>query len=101
MRKKSVSIKIDANIYNSAAEVLKTRGTNIETWIMLQLRAFSNGGPTLLSLKDKMPFGKYAGAIIEDIVRGDLRYVTWMLAQDFATKYDSDVHGLASELAAQ
>lgn len=98
MRKKSVSIKVDATVYNQAAEVLKSRGTDIETWFKLQLRAFSRSGKSLLCLKDKIPFGKYAGELVEDVVRADTAYAIWMVAQNYTTKFDTDVHQLVQEL---
>jgi uncharacterized protein (DUF3820 family) len=98
MKQRSITIKVDLTIYKDATATLKARGTDVETWFRLQLCAFAKSGKAILSLTDKMPFGKYQGALVEDVVRADTKYATWMVAQDYSTKFNSDVLGLIQEL---
>lgn len=97
-RAKMVTLRLDAELYAKASKTLKARGTDIDTWIKLQLKAFSGANVGLLKLNDKMPGGKYIGECVEDVIRVDLSYAKWMMKQDWATKYDTDVHELVNEL---
>lgn len=98
-RKRTITIKVDASLYAEANTVLKDRGTDIDTWVQLQLRAFAKGGKALIHLSDKMPFGKYQGELVENVVRADTKYAAWMVSQDFSSKYHPDVLALVSELS--
>ena len=98
-RTKSIAVKVDALLYKEATTVLKSRGTDIETWVTLQLRAFAKSGKSMLGLRDKISFGKYQGALVEDIIRGDLKYAIWLLGQNGSIKWESAVLELAHQLS--
>ena len=53
----------------------------------------------MLTLADKIPFGKYSGELVEDICRADPAYVEWMAANATSAKFDVDVLGLLSQLS--
>lgn len=96
-RSRKISVKIDSSVYAAAAATLKARGIGLNTWLTLQLRAFACASKPIVGLADKMPFGKYYGDTVENVVRGDLAYATWML-DHWPDRYTSEVHELANEL---
>lgn len=77
-RNRNITIKIEGTLYKQAMVELKKRGATIETFVQLQLRAMCKD-KTIYRLKDRITFGKYSGSIIEDIVRCDPKYMTWLL----------------------
>jgi len=77
-RNRNITIKIEGSLHKQATAELKLRGATIETFIQLQLRAMCKD-KTIYRLKDRIQFGKYSGSIIEDIVRCDPKYMTWLL----------------------
>lgn len=99
MRTRNITVRIDADIYKQVVSDLKAKGTTIDVYIHLQLIACAKTSRSMLSLKDKMPFGKYTGALVEDVIRGDTKYALWLIAQDGSTKFDGDAINLANELA--
>ena len=97
-RQRNITIKVDSDLYKQINEQLKAKGTTIEVFIRLQLIAGLKVSAQCLGLKDKMPFGKYAGASVEDIVRGDTKYAAWLVSQDGSKKFHGDVINLITEL---
>lgn len=99
-RKKSITITCDGAIFAEAEKTLTERGTTIKTWLTLQLHAITKVAKPVVTLTDKMSFGKYYGAIVEDVVRGDPGYCKWMLsAEGVSERFHADVFSLAEELA--
>lgn len=77
-RKSTITISLETKLYNTLKVKFAERGTDLETFIRLQLRAVSKT-TLILKLKDDLPFGKYAGEKIEDIVRADPSYMNWVI----------------------
>lgn len=70
---------------------MKERGTTIETYIRLQLRAMTVD-KSMLKLADKMNFGKYYGELVEDVVRANPSYIRWLVCESTnGCRFDSDV----------
>ena len=90
MRHRNITIKIPIDLYKEIISVFKERGTTIETFVQLQLIAFSKQkAKSEIKLADRMPFGKYAGAQVEDIVRGDPSYIVYLIGQN--ANFNADV----------
>lgn len=96
-RYRNITVKIEADLYKEVQAQFKQRGTAIENFVKLQLIAFAKN-KTIIDLGDKMPFGKYAGALVEDVIRGDPKYSMWLMSQDFATKLSSDAMELIQNI---
>lgn len=101
-KQKKVNIKVDAGVYAAAAKTLKDRGTDLDTWVNLQLRAFARTTKNMLTLKDKMQTGKYFGSTVEEVVRVDPGYMVWTLQQShFRTRYGQDVYELLQSITGE
>lgn len=97
-KNKTVELKLPMELYERASKVLGDRGTDIETFVRLQLGVLSRSKITI-RLTDEMPFGKYAGARVEDIIRSDPRYFNWLVTtMNDLGKYGEDVLTLVAEL---
>ena len=96
--KTTVLLKIDPQLLADAAVIFDKRGTNLETFVRLHLRAMTRY-KSILTLKDTMSFGKYYGERVEDVVRTNPAYMVWLLAQEGATKFDTDVLELLEQIA--
>lgn len=94
----NVNLLLDTELVEKVQKVLAARGSDIFTYIRLQLRAFKSSASPL-NLGDKLPFGKYAGEIIEDVCRAEPSYVEWLTANASSAKFDVDVLALLEELA--
>lgn len=95
---KSIKLHVDQKLFTAAERALKEKGTTFENWVNLQLRYLGNSFVGPLGLEDKMLFGKYAGAKVEEVVRADTRYMVWVLS-NYSHKYASDVKRLTQQLA--
>lgn len=93
-----VRLELDETLVKRVNDVLGARGTDLATYVRLQLRAFRSA-MSLLSLDDKMPIGKYTGELVEDICRADPSYVEWLAANATSAKFDVDVLDLLSSLS--
>lgn len=96
--KTTVMIKVNSDLLAEANDILNARGTTLETFVRLHLRAMTRY-KRILSLSDTMIFGKYYGERVEDVVRANPGYMVWLLAQDGATKFDTDVLELLEKTA--
>lgn len=97
MRQRRVTVRLDAKLYKLARELLEERGTDLESYLGLHVRALARS-KTILGLKDRMTFGKYGGELVEVVVRGDPRYMAWCLGNVTWTRFGADVLALAEEL---
>jgi uncharacterized protein (DUF3820 family) len=52
---------------------------------------------TSLMEKLYMPFGKYKGKLVKDIVEFDPRYASWLAKQDFCTKFE-DIYAVIKDV---
>lgn len=95
-----VQIELQKDLVKTVQAILEARGTDLETYIRLQLRAFRTS-KTLLTLAEKMPFGKYAGEKIEDICRADTGYMDWIVSNSTSARFDLDVLELLNALTSK
>lgn len=97
-KKKPVTrISLPKDLVDEVNGMLAPRGTDVQTYLRLQLRAFRRA-KNILELADKMPFGKYQGEIIEDVVRADPGYVNWLLVNHDKVQFAPEVTALIEEL---
>lgn len=93
-----VTVELESDLVDRIKSTLALRGTNIETYVRLQLRAFRSVS-TPLTLGDKLTFGKYVGEGVEDVCRADPAYVRWVVGSSVSSvKFDIDVLRLLDEL---
>jgi uncharacterized protein (DUF3820 family) len=93
-----VTFTLPTELLDACEAKLAERGSDLKTFIRLQLTAFSHQTGAI-TLESKMPFGKYLGVLVEDIVRGDPKYLCWILSSSTSTnKFGIDVLELLEEL---
>lgn len=93
-----LTLNIDTKLHNQLKKLLSERGTDIETFVKLQLRALSIA-TKILHLEDKIPFGKYTGELLETIIRGDPKYMNWLIANSKnPTQFGTDILELLEKL---
>lgn len=98
---RSITFRLDDAVLAKAEAVLTDRGTDIKSWMALQIGALSKVTKPVVGLVDPMPFGKYLGAKVEDVVRGDPSYAKWMLqTEGTADRFNQEVVQLYVELSA-
>lgn len=98
--KRKIKLNIDAKLLRDAQNVLEKRGIKFEMWLQLQLRSAINTQPMCFGLKDRIPFGKYNGELIESIVRADPGYMHW-LVENTRRQFTDEVKQLLQELAGE
>lgn len=98
-RKASITIQLDGALKKQVQQMMKDRGTTIETFVRLQLRAMTVSN-SMLTLHDKMNFGKYSREPVEDVVRANPDYIRWIVNQSATKecKFDADVLELLTKL---
>lgn len=97
-RQATITIKLDSALKKSVIALMKERGTTIETYVRLQLRAMT-GDKAMLCLSDKMNFGKYYGEPVEDVVRANPGYIRWIITKaENGCKFGPDVLALLEEM---
>jgi hypothetical protein len=92
-----IVLKLETKLVDDINAVLEQRGTNIETYIRLQLRAFRHAGK-ILGLNDRLNFGKFSGELVEDVCRAEPGYVEWLIANSTSARFHQDVLSLLEEL---
>lgn len=90
-------LDLDSDLVRTVDATLSARGTDIGTYIRLQLRAFMSA-KAQLNLNSQMTFGKYMGEPVEAICRADPRYMEWLIANGTTAKFDVDVLRLLKSL---
>lgn len=92
-----IVLKLETKLVDDINAVLEQRGTNIETYIRLQLRAFRHAGK-ILGLRDRLNFGKFSGELVEDVCRAEPGYVEWLIANSTSARFHQDVLDILEEL---
>lgn len=97
-KKKEEAIYLPINIIQRAREKLETdRGLKLETYISMYLRVMLRN-KNILNLQDEMPFGKFSGEIVENVVRAEPDYIAWLIAQGGKTNFSPEVIQLCAEM---
>jgi hypothetical protein len=92
-----IVLRLETKLVDDINAVLSQRGTDIETYIRLQLRAFRHAGK-ILSLSDRLNFGKFSGELVEDVCRAEPGYIEWIVANSSSARFHEDVLKLLEDL---
>ena len=92
-----IVLRLETKLVNDINAVLSQRGTDIETYIRLQLRAFRHAGK-ILGLSDRLNFGKFSGELVEDVCRAEPGYIEWIVANSSSARFHDDVLKLLEDL---
>lgn len=96
----AIAVMLPEDLVSAARnKLLSERGIELETYLSVYLRTILRAGKSILGLNDAMTFGKYSGEKVENIVRIDPNYMTWIVTQDSRTKFEPEVILLLNEIA--
>lgn len=70
--------------------IAEQRGTDIPMMLEFMLRDREALKVRVLKLKSKMPFGKYEGLLVEDVIRNNVNYARWIEANVDKVEFDND-----------
>ena len=75
-----IELNLETEVYYQALKILGYRETTLEAFIELQLRMLINTDSEyqIYHLSDVLPFGQYRGSRLEDIIKGNPKYVAWL-----------------------
>lgn len=90
---RAVSITVDADLMDALTPVFAEKGVELSTLVGVYLRAYLNSyrKSSFLTLADKLPNGKYFGAVIRDVVVADPGYLRWLVANVNSLSFAEDV----------
>lgn len=94
---KTAQIKLPLALVKKVEAKLNERGIEIERYIALHLRVMLRNKNTL-RLEDVMPFGKFSGELVEDVVRSEPQYISWLIGQNGKTNFDPEVLQLLEQM---
>ena len=90
---------IPNEIIKSAKQILAKRKSSLESYIKIQLYALVKiKDNSILHLNSKMPFGKFTGLTVEEIVKNDPNYMNWILNNQKTNRFDVTVIELVEQL---
>lgn len=80
-KEQAEEIKEVTNLVAEAEIICSSRNTDLDTILMVFLRSFvySHSRRRILNLGDKMPFGKYQGETLQNIIHTDPGYMDWIV----------------------
>jgi hypothetical protein len=84
-----VPFEVAQDFYNTAAE----RGITPNHFAEVMIRSFTSIR-TVYSLGDTIKFGKYAGVLVEDLIRADPKYCRWAYGNTDRFDLDDDAYDL-------
>lgn len=58
-------------------EMCDRKSVPMELMFETMVRSFDRG-PVVYGLQDRINFGKYSGMVLDDLIRTDTRYMTWL-----------------------
>lgn len=76
-------ISLPNDLATTLAEMSAIRGIGVEQLIFTHMISICNAyqNQKVLNLNSVMPYGKYRGVLIEDMIRSDPRYVNWLASE--------------------
>lgn len=94
-------VVIDPQLVESLERMAEERGISVPMLINVRLTAMVNAYNNFrtLGLDDSMPFGKYRGIRVEDMIRADARYVAWLYQESDIFELDDSARVLLEELS--
>lgn len=91
---------VDSDLLDEAENILARRGTTLENYLQLQLRALVSADKRYrpLTLRDYMPYGKFKGENIENIIRAEPTYIAWLVGESETFSLDSEARTVLQEI---
>ena len=91
------TIRLSEHLVDELKKISKLRGASIESIINV---ALINVKPRkkILDLKDRMNFGKYSHLTVEEVIRCDQNYASWMIEKADHVNFSSEVEELFYDL---
>jgi hypothetical protein len=98
--KDDVQIVIPRGLYESLQAIGDMRDVHPETIIRLHMMAYVRAylRHQLFQAGDVMPYGQYKGALIEDVIKVNPRYIHYLIANSDTFKLDKDALELLETL---
>lgn len=92
-------VPLPKELHDQVGSLLAQRGTNVATYLRLQLGAFIRCNKPY-GLQDRLDFGKYkeAAPTVEEVVRVDPRYIAWLVSVSKNVKFEPEVLELLEEM---
>lgn len=102
MGKITVDIILPQELLDKALPILEKRDLELSAFVAVHLQGLVTGAKANrpLALADEMPLGKYKGAVVEDIIRADPKYIAWLLGNAERFGMDTEATELLNELLA-
>lgn len=72
-----VTVHMPVDLYDELTALLDGRGSDLSTFLVAKARAYLRT-PSTFELHTRLPFPKWAGTPLEDVIRMDPAYVRWM-----------------------
>lgn len=98
-------VKKVITVPNDLAEVLSEmsslRGIDVEQLVIVHMTSVVNAykNSKIMRLTDTMPYGKYRGVLVEDVIRSDPRYTNWLASTSNIFVLDEEATELLKELS--
>ena len=90
-------LDLESDIADRFVNLCERRGVSHEKMLETMVRSFDRG-PVLYTIHDRLDFGKYSGAYLEDIVRTDPRYIRWLTRESAWFRVDETSELLLREM---
>lgn len=74
----AVEVSLPIELHDELSALLDGRGTTMSKFFEVHARSFLRS-PSIFELHTRLPFRKYAGSPVEDIVRMDPSYIRFLL----------------------
>lgn len=91
-------IDISAEMYQQFTRRLRENKTDEGTFLGLAIRQYMRSSQGTLELTDRIPFGKFEGARLEDAIRVNPDYILWMVQNTNKVKLSEEASRLLCEL---
>lgn len=94
-------VSMPNDLANTLSEMSALRGISVEQLVITHMTAVSNAykNSKILRLQDYMPYGKYRGVLVEDMIRSDPRYTNWLASTSNIFVLDEEATNLLKELS--
>lgn len=94
MAMRALTVTLTTDLIEGLKEFANSRGLTVSEVVQFQMTNFLRRAPQVLGLSDKMPFGKFVGYKIENIVRNEPNYARWMLENITSIRFRDEVYEL-------
>ena len=87
-------VEIPDGILAALEEIARIRGISVEDIVRLQLTGYVNAFERgkVIGLHDKMPYGKYEGLLLKEIILGDPRYIAYLISNSDRFRVSEEAH---------